>query len=383
MPGPPTPPSPARSLGVSMRVGLVIYGSLERESGGYLYDRRLVEHLEARGDEVVVFRQSERAYPARPLDNVDRSFWRRLAAADLDVLLQDELNHASLALGNRWLRRQIEAPIVAVVHHLRADEQRAWLSSTAARMLERFYLRTTDARVYNSPATKRSVESLAGPRPHVVARPSGRRFGPPASPERIRRRALADGPLRVLFVGNLIPRKRPGLLVEGLSQVRATPWRLDLVGALMPNQSCTAALRARIRRLPDPSRVDLHGRVPDDELKERLEAAHVLAVPSTHEGYGIVYVEAMGRGLPVLASPRGGARDVVREGETGRCVDAAEDIARAVEAWGTDRTRLAELGCAAAAHYRSTPTWAETTRRVASFLDRLVANSSHSAARPQ
>ncbi len=363
-----------------MRVGLVIYEDLDRMSGGYLYDRKLVEHLEERGDDVIVFRQSERAYPLRWTDNVDVSFWRRLASADLDVLLQDELNHGSLAFGNRWLRRRLAAPIVGIVHHLRADERRSRLSAAISRFLERLYLRTTDACVYNSRYTKQSVEALVGSRPHVVAPPSGKRFGPPASAEEIYRRATADGPLRILFVGNLIPRKRPDLLINGLSRVDTTPWRLDVVGDVSADRSYTAVLRERIRRLDDPSRVTLHGQVPDVQLKERLNTAHVLAVPSAHEGYGIVYVEAMGRGLPVLAGPSGGVRDVVQEGETGRFVDTAGDITQAVEAWGDRRDRLAELGCAATAHYQSTPTWAETCSRVASFLDQLVADSAHSPA---
>ncbi len=364
-----------------MRIGLVIYEDLDRMSGGYLYDRKLVEHLEARGDDVIVFRQPERAYPLRWADNVDVSFWRRLAAADLDLLLQDELNHGSLAFGNRWLRRRIDAPIVAIVHHLRADERRSRLSTAVTRVLERLYLRTTDACVYNSRYTKHSVKALVEARPHVVAPPSGKRFGPSVPAEKICQRATADGPLRVVFVGNLIPRKRPDLLIDGLSRVDATPWRLDIVGDASADRGYTAALREQIRRLDDPSRVVLHGQVSDAALKERLDRSHLLAVPSAHEGYGIVYVEAMGRGLPVLAGPSGGVRDVVREGETGRFVDTADDIARVVKTWGSRRDRLAELGCAAALHYRSTPTWAETCDRVASFLDHLVADSAHSFAR--
>jgi glycosyltransferase involved in cell wall biosynthesis len=355
-----------------MRIGLIVYEDLNQVSGGYLYDRKLIEHLEARGDEVIVFPQPERSYPLRPVDNVDLPFWDRLASADLDILLQDELNHASLAVGNYWLQRRIDAPIVAIVHHLRAREHHSGPSTAATRYLERLYLRATDARIYNSRSTKQSVEFLAGTRPHVVARPSGRRFGPPLSTGDIDRRATSDGPLRILFVGNLIPRKRPDLLIEGLSHVDSAAWRLDIVGDATVNRSYTETLRERIRRLSDPSRVSVHGQLPDDGLEQLLDASHVLAVPSAHEGYGIVYVEAMGRGLPVLASPNGGARDVVRDGQTGRLVETAIDIAETIGAWGNNRERLAELGRAAVAQYQFTPTWTETCRRVASFLDRLA-----------
>lgn len=359
-----------------MRVGLVIYKNLDRVSGGYLYDRKLVEHLEARGDEVVLFSQPERPYPLRLIDNANLSFWERLRAADLDVLLQDELNHASLAVGNYWLRHHLDAPIVTIVHHLRVQEHRSALSLALSRSLERLYLRTTDACIYNSQSTKRSVESLAGARSHVLARPSGRRFGPPISTEHVYSRAASDGPLRILFVGNLIPRKRPHLLIEGLKQAQSSNWTLDIVGDLSANDSYAAALRRYLGELNDSSRVTLHGQLPDDDLKQLFDASHVLAVPSAYEGYGIVYVEAMGRGLPVLASPHGGVRDVVCDGENGYFVDTAADIGETIDVWADDREHLAEMGCAAVSHYRSTPTWTETCRRIASFLDRIVKTTS-------
>ena len=359
-----------------MRIGLVIYGRLDQVSGGYLYDRKLVEHLRDRGDDVIVFSQPQRPYPLQPIENANLSFWRRLRAADLDVVLQDELNHAALALGNHWLRRHIDAPIVAIVHHLRAREERSAVSAAAARFLERGYLRTTDGRVYNSPSTKRAVEGLAGPRPHVVARPSGRRFGTATAPETVARRAEAEGPLRIVFVGNLIPRKRLHLLVEGLRRVPDAEWTLDVVGDPSAHNTYADTVRQELRRLNEPSRVTLHGQVSDGTLKALLDASHVLAVPSAHEGYGIVYVEAMGRGLPVLASPSGGVRDVVSGGKTGYFVETAPDIADAIRAWGSDREHLAEMGRAAVAEYRATPTWPETGRRIASFLDDIVQRSS-------
>jgi glycosyltransferase involved in cell wall biosynthesis len=359
-----------------MRIGLVIYGNLDQVSGGYLYDRKLVEHLRDRGDEVLLFSQPKRPYPLQPVENANLSFWNRLRSADLDVLLQDELNHAALAVGNHWLRQRIDAPIVAIVHHLRAAEDRSAVSSTLSRMLERLYLCGTDARIYNSPSTRDAVEALAGTRPHVVARPSGRRFEASASPDAVTQRAMEEGPLRLLFVGNLIPRKRLHLLIDGLCQVPSTAWTLDVVGDTSADDAYAVTVRQRLRRLDDPSRVTLHGQVSDNALKTLLDGSHVLAVPSAHEGYGIVYVEAMGRGLPVLASPSGGVRDVVAAGETGYFVETAADIAEAIGTWADDRDHLAEMGRAAVAAYWATPTWPETCRRIASFLDRLARRSS-------
>ena len=79
-----------------MRIGLVIYGTLETQSGGYLYDRRLVAHLRAAGDEVEILSLPWRNYAAHLGDSFSRAWAERLRAARVDELLEDELNHPSL-----------------------------------------------------------------------------------------------------------------------------------------------------------------------------------------------------------------------------------------------------------------------------------------------
>ena len=79
-----------------MRFGLLIYGQLADQSGGYLYDRRLVEHLRAHGHQVDIISLPWRSYARHLADNLDQSLYRRLRDLDVDILLQDELNHSSL-----------------------------------------------------------------------------------------------------------------------------------------------------------------------------------------------------------------------------------------------------------------------------------------------
>ena len=105
-----------------MRVGLLIYGSLETISGGFLYDRKLVEHLRATGDHVEIISLPWRNYPRHLLDNLSQFLLKKFLNLQIDVMIQDELNHPSLA----WLNGKIHAPfpMIALVHHLRCDELR-------------------------------------------------------------------------------------------------------------------------------------------------------------------------------------------------------------------------------------------------------------------
>jgi glycosyltransferase involved in cell wall biosynthesis len=357
-----------------MHIGLVVYGGLDRQSGGYLYDRKLTTHLRSAGHTVTVVPQPERAsYPAHVLDAFDLSFWRRLAAAPFDVLLQDELNHLSLAVGNRWLRTQVGCPIVSIVHHLRSSEPHPPPLRALYRWIEQQYLRTVDACVYNSPSTRRSVERLVAPRPHVVAPPSGRRLGAPPPAAFLDARSRAKGPLQIVFVGNVIPRKQLHVLVDAASRLDPRTWHLDIVGA--PTDATYAHfVRQQIARLPEPGCVTWHGRLSNEVLRDVLRHGHVLAVPSTYEGFGIVYVEAMGQGLPVIATPHGGPVDLVQDGTTGFLVrpPLEREIAARLRQLHTDRDGLARMAHAARAQYEASPTWAETTASIHAFLDHLA-----------
>jgi phosphatidylinositol alpha-1,6-mannosyltransferase len=99
--------------------------------------------------------------------------------------------------------------------------------------------------------------------------------------------------------------------------------------------------RSRLERLAREAGVADHvmfaGHVPDEELPDYLALAHVFAMPSTGEGFGIVFLEAAASGLPVIGGNRDGSVDALAEGKTGRLVNpySRENIeAAVVEALG-------------------------------------------------
>ncbi|MGA8832597.1 MAG: hypothetical protein WB554_13390, partial [Desulfomonilaceae bacterium] len=100
-----------------MKVGLVIYGSLEILTGGFIYDRKLVDFIQAHGAVVEVCSLPWRDYASHLTDNLSYNFLRRLERADLDILLEDELNHPSLLTANRFLLKSSKYPIVPIIHH--------------------------------------------------------------------------------------------------------------------------------------------------------------------------------------------------------------------------------------------------------------------------
>ena len=358
-----------------MNVGLLIYGSLETLSGGYLYDRELTAHLARQGDTVQVVSQPWRNYARHLGDNLSPALLERLKNLEVDVLLQDELNHPSLFWTNRRLRGRLAYPTVAIVHHLRSSEQRpAWQNRLYA-WIERAYLRSVDGFVFNSHTTQAAVQALAGAgRPAVVAYPAADHLDPHIEDDEIVRRARRPGPVSLLFVGNLIPRKGLHTLLDALARLPKNAFRLDVAGNPGVDPAYTAAIQRRIAALGLGADVCLHGAVAGDALAALYRRAQVLALPSSYEGFGIVYLEAMGFGLPCIATTAGAAGEVIAGGETGWLVppEDASALAERLQRLADDPGLLERMSLAARQRYQAHPTWEDTGEKVRDFLRTLV-----------
>lgn len=348
-----------------MRAGLIIYGSLDTLSGGYLYDRMLVRALLNDGWQVEVFSLPWRDYAQHLGDNLSRTWRERLRTAAVDVMIQDELNHPSLVWVNRSLAGRVPYRTVSLVHHLRSSEDHPALPRAFYRMVERSYLNRVDAVIANSQTTLASVNALlARPLPSLVAYPAGDHLPEPPPAAR-----TESGPLRVLFVGNLIPRKGLHTLLDGLAQAPPAAWQLTVIGRQDADPGYAKEIDARIRRLGANPPVRLLGRVDDAALAAAYASHDLLAVPS-YEGYGIVYLEAMRCGLPVLASTAGAAREIVTHGRDGFLVapgDAAA-ITAIVTRLAAERATVAHLRAAARARYERQPTWAQSMGAISHWL---------------
>jgi glycosyltransferase involved in cell wall biosynthesis len=359
-----------------MRVGFVIYGSLDTLTGGYLYDRKLVEHLAVHGDDVEVVSLPWRNYARHLSDNASRALARRLDGGRFDVLVQDELNHPSLVLTNRRLAGRSACPIVAMVHVLRVDE----LSGSRLRPLyaaaERRYLGGVDGAIFCCDATRASAEKLVGrPLRGTVAHPCADHLDAAAPEAAIRGRASRGGPLRVVSVANVVPRKGLLVLVDALARLPRDRWQLTVVGSLEMDRAYVRRVRRRVARLGLQDSVRLMGAVANLDVAAHLTDSDVLVVPSSFEGLAIAYLEAMRAGLPVIASTAGGAGEVIDDGSEGWLV-APGDVQTLASRLGRlceDRELLARMGLAARARAQRHPRWDESLGHVRAFLRTVVA----------
>lgn len=135
---------------------------------------------------------------------------------------------------------------------------------------------------------------------HVV--PYG---APTPLPARERR---ADGPLKVLFVGTLTQRKGLSYALDAVDRLGSRV-EFTLVGSRLRGECAPldAALR-RHRWIPT---------LPATEVLETMQQHDVMLFPSLFEGFGLVILEALACGLPIIATPHTGGPDVLTDGEDG------------------------------------------------------------------
>ncbi len=325
-------------------LAFAIPGDLDAPTGGYAYDRRMIAGLRKLGWTVDVVPLGD-GFPAPSRDDRNAAMAQLRALPSRIPVIVDGL--ALGALPEAETLRHSHC-LVALVHHPLALE--TGLSATAAQALrdsERNALRGVRHVIVTSDATARTVAADYGVDASsiTVIKPGT---------DRAVAASGSKGPLSLLAVGSLVPRKGYDLLLAALAQLIDLPWHLTIAGSAR-DDATAKQVSDDIARYRLSDRVRVAGAVSDAELAELYSAADVFVLASRFEGFGMVYAEAVAHGLPVVGTTAGAIREAVPEG-SGLLVPP-EDIPALTAALRT------MIGDEAARR-----TYAETARRVASSL---------------
>ena len=363
-------------------------------AGGMNVFLRSVTHALARsGVHVDVYAASHGAYPAP----AGHALLRLAHVATEDApRFGDDLLAAVEASGARYdlvhshywtsagpglrLAERLGVPHVFTGHTVAAVKERAGGAPEpdARKRAEADAMRRSDAVVTfteDESASLRDLFGLAPDRTHAVPMGVDAALFRPRSRDGARAAlGIGDAERVVLFVGRIEPFKGVDVLLRALArQSSAQGVRLVVVGG-REGEPGVKWLRETARALGVSGMLDWRAAVPQRELPAYYAAADVCAVPSLHETFGLVALEAMACGVPVAASGAGGLRELVRHGETGllcRPGDAAA-LAEALDAMLGDASLARRMGVAGASRARCF-TWDASAARLASVYEQVAA----------
>jgi glycosyltransferase involved in cell wall biosynthesis len=137
---------------------------------------------------------------------------------------------------------------------------------------------------------------------------------PPGSDPAPPAKGSADGIVNLLSVGAVTRRKGHDLLIAALAVLKDLPWRLTIVGDLTRDAAAAGHLSNTISYVGLADRVRLVGAVSESDLAQAYHEADVFVLASYYEGYGMVFAEALARGLPVIGTTGGAIPEAVPKG---------------------------------------------------------------------
>ena len=246
--------------------------------------------------------------------------WERCAASSLRRGPKIDLinTHFVVPTGplGQYLSARLKVPNVLSVHggdlydpSKRSSPHRHWWLRAAIRRL----LLRADSVVGQSVDTLGRVASIYGVQRPTELIPLGIERPPKVDGASRAQLGLPTDAFVMVTVGRLVARKAVLQLLDVLQHCARAAAHLLIVG----DGPDAEALRSGARQRGLDDRVHLLGQVSDRQKYEALAVADVFVSTSQHEGFGLVFLEAMAFGLPVICYDRGGQTDFLRTGETG------------------------------------------------------------------
>lgn len=336
-------------------------GDLNTPTGGYRYDRRLIQELQALGIRVHPIALSD-AFPYPDTKAIEEAHRAFMALPDNAIVIVD-----GLALGTLDNLAEAESRrlnLIALCHHpLALESGLDPEQQTRFQRSEERALRAAHAVVVTSHHTRQILINQFSLRkkPVTVALPGNDRV--PFAP-------CEGHPPRLLTVASLTRRKAHDVLIDALASVAGLPWHARFIGSPDLDLEWSDRLRHQTTHQRLQDRIDLVGAT--DDLDDEFHQADIFVLPSRFEGYGMVFAEALAAGLPIIAARAGAVPDVVPE--SAGILVPPDDPAALGDALRTlltreDRRRVLQAGAREAA--AALPSWADTADCVLQLAESL------------
>ncbi|MDR3524361.1 MAG: glycosyltransferase family 4 protein [Acetobacteraceae bacterium] len=343
-----------------MRIAFFAPAPLDLLTGGYVYNRRMIDEWRAAGHDATIAgltgthpladdaaRESARAaWAAMPddavpvIDNLALPSFAPLAA-DLTTRRAVLLDHHPTGL-EPGLNAEIASALIAI----------------ETQLLPRFRCVVTTSDTIA--ATVANDFGVARDRLHTIV---------PGTDDAPRSQGSGGKIVHVLSIGSLIPRKGHDILLRAMARLFDLDWRLTIAGTERLDPAYAAQIKALAGELGIAGKVTFLGETSGAPLAALWDSADIFALATRYEGFGMVIAEALKRGLPVVVGNGGAAGALIRPDYGAVCpVDDVEQTSRALRRIIFDTRLRQDMSDAAWSAGRDVPGWKTQADAFAALL---------------
>lgn len=297
----------------------MVPGDLLTATGGYEYDRRVLDGLQNLGWTSRVL-TLDSSFPMPTVEAL-RDAHQQLAALPAGSLVVID----GLALGampDIVRAHKDRLCMIGLVHHPLAAET-GLTPDLVDRLFEseRRALEAMRRIVVTSQRTRRALAAYGVASGRIDVVEPG--VDLPADTMRL---DDASTPVRMLCVATVTPRKGHDLLVDALSSLTHMSWTLTCVGDTERSRTTARALRMQIEAAKLENRIVLTGEIDETALHRQFRSADLFVLATRFEGYGMVVAQALAHGLPIISTRTGAIEELVPS-DAGLLVEPGDGVA--------------------------------------------------------
>ncbi|MEA5594132.1 glycosyltransferase family 4 protein [Rivularia sp. UHCC 0363] len=354
-------------------------GAKPPQTGGELYNYQLSQHLEKLGweQEYVSLHEYRHFLRLGKIPIVGDTLVSLILTVILfpyqGILVEDHYFSKYLFLTNiiqRFFRKGKVVILVHLFYGYKSNDKFA-IRRLINKFIEQFRLSFADLIVTSSEYSKSEIVSV-GINPELV-----HVLSPGLDREKFQlskdRKLNNQASKKILCVGNYVPRKGILYLIEAFSLIEKQGFTLHLVGNRKNNSTYYNQLNNAVKKLNLTDCVVFHDGADQENIKQLYASSDIFVLPSFQETFGIVFLEAMHYGLPIITTNVTAMPELVEEGKNGFLVPPADSqaLAKAISKLIKNPDLIAKMGAAGRKKVANSYYWEQTCSKFASIVQNM------------
>jgi len=312
-------------------------------TGGEKYNFTLVNALKKRDCKVTIY--TDETIPGFFKKNyLFFNFWY-LSKINLfrnGILLIDSYLHPRLFIFLCVLKIISNTKVVGTVHHLYWRIQKGKFNKIADRFIESVFISSFDFLIVPSDYTLQSVKKIVfrAPKSYII-HPGIEKLNFNKTAKKINKSVE----IKLLYIGGIQERKGLIYLIKALVQLDDKDFKLNLVGDINKEPEYYRQLIEAIEKSQLEQKIEFFGWISQEQKEKLLSTSDIFVFPTLHEGYGIVLIESMISGLPVISTNSTSIPEIIKNNVNGILVPPqnVEKLAQAINILINDPTKREKM----------------------------------------